>query len=112
MDVTDTFDWGQGSDEVCLELIENFKKFYDGYYGLINYGDDWIENFNQTIDPTQLALKEWKQIDANNFMGHLENLKSLLIGMTTGFDRWSDGILSEKDNINSRGFNRRISSDE
>ena len=61
--VSDILDYGQGYDDTILELLKAFNQFKDGYYSLINYGDDWwvkitCEEIYSSIHDTPYAPDE------------------------------------------------------
>ena len=88
----DVIDWGQGYDDTIMELIENFQKFRDGYYGLINYGDDWWENFNQGVEFDKIMKAQWETIEDVDIMGCLEAMAMAIAGNYVRFDDFADGV--------------------
>ena len=65
--VSDILDYGQGYDDTILELLKAFNQFKDGYYSLINYGDDWWKNFNQSSMFDEMMSEAWDKIEGKNF---------------------------------------------
>lgn len=86
-------DYGQGDDEVITELFINFKKLRDGYYGLVNNGNDWWTVFNQGIEFDREMAKIWESIDKNTeFMEKLTQMGMLMTGAYIHFDDFVDGL--------------------
>lgn len=88
----DVIDWGQGYDDTIMELLENFKKFRDGYYGLINYGDSWWENFNQGKDFDEIMKEQWEEFEKVDFMNLVEKMAVAIAGTYVRFDKFADGV--------------------
>jgi hypothetical protein len=88
----DVIDWGQGYDDTIMELIENFQKFREGYYGLINYGDDWWENFNQGVEFGKTMKAQWETLEDVDIMGCLEVMAMAIAGNYVRFDDFADGV--------------------
>lgn len=88
----DVIDWGQGYDDTIMELLENFKKFRDGYYGLINYGDEWWENFNQGTDFDEIMKEQWEEFEKVDFMNIVEKMAVAIAGTYVRFDKFADGV--------------------
>ena len=88
----DVIDWGQGYDDTIMELIDSFQKFRDGYYGLINYGDDWWENFNQGVDFNEIMKEQWEEFEKVDFMNLVEKMAVAIAGTYVRFDNFADGV--------------------
>ena len=88
----DVIEWGQGYDDTIMELLENFKKFRDGYYGLINYGDDWWKQFNQNVEFDKIMRANWETLEEVDIMGRLESMAIAIAGTYVSFDDFVDGV--------------------
>lgn len=88
----DVIDWGQGYDDTIMELMDNFKKFRDGYYGLINYGDDWWKSFNQNSSFDTIMKAQWDTLEDADIMGCMETMAIAIAGAYTKFDKFADGV--------------------
>ena len=91
-DISSVLDYGQGDDEVILTLFQAFRKFYDAYFELINYGDEWWQNFNQCTYFDEQMKKYWTRIESIDLIGTLDIMKCLMIGIYCDFDRFTDAI--------------------
>lgn len=88
----DIIDWGQGYDDTIMELLESFQKFRDGYYGLINYGNNWWENFNQGRDFDEIMKEQWKEFEKVDFMNIVEKMAVAIAGTYVKFDSFANGV--------------------
>ena len=88
----DVIEWGQGYDDTIMELLENFKKFRDGYYGLINIDDDWWKHFNQNVEFDKIMRANWETLEEVDIMGCLESMAIAIAGAYVTFDDFADGV--------------------
>lgn len=100
--LSDVIDWGQGYDDTIIELLKDFRKFRDGYYGLINHGDNWWKEFNQGTDFDEIMKQQWNLIDANDFMNCIEKMAVAIAGTYVQFDKFVDGVIEAYDS--GKGF--------
>lgn len=91
--LADVLDYGQGHDDVIVELLKNFQKFRDGYYGLINYGDDWWECFNQTTWFDRTMQEQWGKIKEVDLMETIDTMAMAMAGTYVRFDKFVDGVV-------------------
>ena len=90
--LAEVLDYGQGYDDVIAELFENFKKFRDGYFGLINYGDDWWKAFNQSTWFDEAMQEEWDKIEEIDFSATIEKMAMAMAGSYVRFEKFADGV--------------------
>lgn len=90
--ISDIVEYGQGYDDAILEVFKAFRKFYDGYYELVNYGDDWWETLNQDVCFERVMEKEWANFTSLDMDSVLSNMKMALIGVYVRLDRFVDGL--------------------
>lgn len=98
--LADVIDWGQGYDDSIIELLQAFQKFRDGYYGLINYGDDWWEMFNQGRDFDEIMKEQWTEFESIDFMNLVEKMTVAIAGTYVRFDNFVDGVVDAYNNGN------------
>ena len=98
--LSDVIDWGQGHDDTIMELLQAFQKFRDGYYDLINYGDDWWENFNQGRDFDEIMKEQWEKFESVDFMNLVEKMAVAIAGTYVRFDKFVDGVVDAYNNGN------------
>lgn len=96
-ELKDVIDWGQGYDDTIVELLKAFKQFRDGYYGLINYGDNWWKEFNQGVDFNEIMKSQWDLIDAHDFMNCIEKMRVAIAGTYVRFNEFVDGVVEAYD---------------
>ena len=96
--LSDVIDWGQGYDDTIMELLQEFQKFRDGYYGLINYGDDWWKNFNQGRDFDEIMKEQWEKFESIDFMNLVEKMSVAIAGTYVRFDEFVDGVVDAYNN--------------
>lgn len=92
--VSDILDYGQGYDDTILELLKAFNQFKDGYYSLINYGDEWWKNFNQSTMFDDMMSEAWNKLEGKNF-NLMENITKMSIAITGAyvkFDKFVEGV--------------------
>ena len=98
--LADVIDWGQGYDDTIVELLQAFQKFRDGYYELINYGDDWWENFNQGRDFDEIMKEQWEKFESVDFMNLVEKMAVAIAGTYVRFDEFANGVVDAYNNGN------------
>lgn len=108
--LADVLEYGQGYDDDITELFKAFKMFRDGYYALINYGDDWWEVFNQGKDFDEIMEEQWKQIEDIDFMNLIEKMAVAMAGTYVRFDRFVDGVVDAYEQGN--GFRHKEQENE
>ena len=96
--LSEILEYGQGYDDVIVELFKNFQKFRDGYYGLINYGDDWWKNFNQSTWFDKTMQEQWKQIEDIDFMTVIDTMAMAMAGEYVNFDKFVNGVIDAYEN--------------
>lgn len=103
-EVKDIIEWGQGYDDTILELLKAFKKFRDGYFGLINYDDDWWTLFNQGYEFNIIMKDAWKKID--EYM--MESIETMAIAIAGGYVNFNKLVESvEEAYENGSGFRHK-----
>lgn len=95
--IEDLVEWGQGDDDAIMDVIENFNKFRDGFYGLINYGDEWWEVFNQSSIFDDIMSEAWEEIDSINMMDLMEKMSIAMMGTYLRFDKFADALKDFKE---------------
>lgn len=91
--IDEVCDYGQGYDDVITELFQEFKKFRDGYFGLINYGDNWWERFNQGVEFDEIMKEAWNDIDRKyKLMNSIEIMANNMVGTYVMYDKFVDAI--------------------
>lgn len=98
--LADVIDWGQGYDDTIMELLQAFKKFRDGYYGLINYGDNWWDMFNQGTEFEEMMKEQWQKLEKIDIMDIIEKMAIAIAGTYVKFDDFVDGVVDAYDNGN------------
>ena len=90
--LTDVIDWVQGNDEQVVDLIKTYRQFYDAYYHLLSYFDEWWEYFNQDTCFDTVVKREWKKLEDADIMMALDTIAMLITGAVVKFDKFSDGV--------------------
>lgn len=93
MHLHETLEYGQGYDDDIVEILKSFQKFRDGYYELINNGDEWWDVFNQGIEFQEIMKKAWEEIEDADIMGNLEKMAIAIAGGYIRFDKFVDGVI-------------------
>ena len=91
--VVDILEYGQGYDDSIAEIFEAFNNFRNGYYGLINYGDDWWKTFNQDTMFDEMMASQWSEIEKIDMMGVIEKMAKAMIGTYVSFDRFAQVLI-------------------
>lgn len=91
--VTDILMYGQGYDDSIAELFDAFNQFRNGYYGLINYGDEWWEIFNQDSEFCTAMKREWLEVEKIELMDAIETMAKLMIGTYINFDAFTEVVV-------------------
>lgn len=100
--VVDILEYGQGYDDSIAEIFEAFNNFRNGYFGLINYGDDWWKTFNQDTMFDEMMASQWSEIEKIDMMGVIEKMAKAMIGTYVSFDRFAQVLIDA--NQNKMGF--------
>ena len=100
--VVDILEYGQGYDDSVAEIFEAFNNFRNGYFGLINYGDDWWKTFNQDTMFDEMMASQWSEIEKIDMMGVIEKMAKAMIGTYVSFDRFAQVLIDA--NQNKMGF--------
>ena len=100
--VVDILEYGQGYDDDIVEIFEAFNNFRNGYYGLINYGDDWWKTFNQDTMFDEMMASQWSEIEKIDMMEVIEKMAKAMIGTYVSFERFTQ-VLTDA-NQNKMGF--------
>lgn len=100
--VVDILEYGQGYDDSIAEIFEAFNNFRNGYFGLINYGDDWWKTFNQDTMFDEMMASQWSEIEKIDMMGVIEKMAKAMIGTYVCFDRFVQVLVDA--NQNKMGF--------
>lgn len=100
MEIEKCLDYGQGYDDTIVELFKAFKKFSDGYYELIDYGDDWWMCFNQNSEFNKIMKDAWERLDGehNRIMTCIDIMQIALVGGYCNFDKFTDGVIEAYEN--------------
>ena len=96
-------DYGQGNDEAITEIFKSFKAFRDGYYGLLNYGEDWWEVFNQGQAFDETMREAWEEIESMDIMESLEVMAMAMAGSYVNFNRFAEGVISLQEGKEKNG---------
>lgn len=108
-EVKDIINWGQGYDDTILEILKGFKKFRDGYYDLVNWGDDWWSHFNQGTDFDQIMKDAWSRVD-EDLMDVIETMTIAITGAYVDFNRMLEGV--EEAYENGSGYRHKEEKDD
>ena len=100
--VVDILEYGQGYDDGIAEIFEAFNNFRNGYYGLINYGDDWWKTFNQDTMFDEMMASQWSEIEKIDMMEVIEKMAKAMIGTYVSFERFTQVLIDA--NQNKMGF--------
>lgn len=101
--VKDIINWGQGYDDTILEILKGFKNFQDGYFQLINWGDDWWTHFNQGYEFDAIMKKAWDKVNKNDELFEVIEIMSIAItGAYVDFNKMVEGV--EEAYKNGLGF--------
>lgn len=100
--VVDILEYGQSYDDEIAKIFEAFNNFRNGYFGLINYGDDWWKTFNQDTMFDEMMASQWSEIEKIDMMGVIEKMAKAMIGTYVSFDRFAQ-VLIDADK-NKMGF--------
>lgn len=91
--LSQVLEYGQGYDDVIVELFKSFKQFMEGYFGLINYGDDWWQNFNQGVEFDEVMKEQWKKIESIDFMKTIDTMAMAMAGTYVDFYKFVNGVI-------------------
>ena len=96
--VVDILEYGQGYDDEIAEIFEAFNKFRDGYYELVNYGDEWWQVFNQDTMFDEMMRTQWSEIEKIDMDGVIEKMAKAMIGTYVSFDRFAKVVIDADKN--------------
>lgn len=91
--VIDVLEYGQGDDGNIAEIFKAFKQFRDGYYELVNWGDDWWKVFNQDTMFDEMMAEQWNEIEKIDFMSVIEKMAKAMIGTYVRFDSFAETVI-------------------
>lgn len=92
-EVKDIINWNQGYDDTILEVMKGFKKFRDGYYELVNWGDDWWKHFNQGSDFDEIMKEAWEKIDGcDRLFESIDIMAMAITGAYVDFNKMFEGV--------------------
>ena len=105
--IIDICDKGQGYDDSIKEVLAAFQKFRDGYYELIDHGDEWWDVFNQSSAFDKVMTEAWNEIDTNhNLMDNIEVMAAAMLGNYINFNKFvNELIIEECSNENDTDIN-------
>lgn len=85
-------EFGQQDDDIVLDLFNGLNKMVNGYYQLINYGDDWWKAMNQDSWFDSEMKEVWESVDWDEVETALELLSKLMIGTYVRLNRFTEGL--------------------
>ena len=91
--VIDVLEYGQGDDGEIAEIFKAFKQFRDGYYELVNWGDDWWKVFNQDTMFDEMMSEQWNEIEKIDFMSVIEKMAKAMIGTYVRFNYFAETVI-------------------
>lgn len=103
--VREILEYGQGQDDAIAEVFKEFNNFRNGYYGLINYGDEWWEVLNQDCVFDEMMKEQWKEIEQIDFMSVIEKMAKALAGTYVNFSAFADVVV--KASADGHGVHRK-----
>ena len=95
--VIDVLEYGQGDDGNIAEIFKAFKQFRDGYYELVNWGDDWWKVFNQDTMFDEMMSEQWNEIEKIDFMSVIEKMAKAMIGTYVRFNSFAETVILASD---------------
>ena len=94
--ITNICDIGQGYDDSIREVLSAFQKFRDGYYELIDHGDEWWDVFNQSSSFDRVMSEAWTEIDeVHKLMDAIEVMAAAMIGNYVNFNKFVNELILE-----------------
>ena len=93
-DLESIIDYGQGDDEWILQIFKAFKKFYEGFYELIDNGDAWWDAFNQSTYFNETMQREWQKIEDIDMISTLGNMANAMMGTYLKYEKFVDALES------------------
>ena len=96
--VVDILEYGQGYDDEIAEIFEAFNKFRDGYYELVNYGDEWWKVFNQDTMFDEMMASQWSEIEKIDMMEVIEKMAKAMVGTYVRFGAFAKVVIDADKN--------------
>ena len=91
--LVDILEYGQGYDDFIAEVYEAFNQFRNGYYGLLNFGDEWWETFNQDNMFDDMMKKQWAEIEKIDLMSVIDKMAKAMAGTYVDFDAFARVVI-------------------
>ena len=103
--LSEILEYGQGADDVIMEIFVGFHKFWDGYYTLVNYGDEWWKDtFNQSIEFDKLMKSQWQKLENADIGEVIDTMAIAMAGVYVKFGKFVEGVVGAyKDGKGYRG---------
>lgn len=102
--VRDILEFGQGDDDCVFEAFQGIHYLLQGYYTLVNYGDDWWKNtLNQDVWCDQLIKEQWEKVDWEEFETAIEIIYKVMCGSYVRESKFYEAL----ENLNERGIGFR-----
>ena len=79
-DISKIADFGQGSDENIIDILKALNQMSQAYYTLVDMGDDWWTQFNQTTDFEGAMKDHWTVLESIGLIDHIESMQKLALG--------------------------------
>lgn len=89
-DIGELLDYGQGDDTAITEILDGFNKLCEGFYQLVNYGDEWWKVLNQNIVTDTLIEEAWRYLfpSTGDTIEKLDQIEIALAGSYIKFDKF------------------------
>ena len=84
--------FGQGDDDTVLELFNGLNNMTNGYYALINHGNNWWQEMNQDVWFDSAMQEAWDKVDWDSVETALEMISKLMIGTYVRLGKFTDGL--------------------
>lgn len=104
--VVDVLDYGQGYDNEIAEVFKAFKMFRDGYYGLVGFGENWWEVFNQGTEFDEIMGEHWEKIKSEQLMLYIETMAIAMAGTYIRFDEFAETVILASEE--GKGFRKEV----
>ena len=91
--VIEILNYGQGCDDEIANIFNAFKKFRDGYYELIDYGENWWRVFNQSTMFDEMMSEQWETFNKIDFMELIGKMSIAMAGTYVNFDAFADTVI-------------------
>ena len=90
--LSSVLEFGQCDDDDVLELFNGLKMMSDGFYKLINHGDEWWDAMNQDVWFNEAMKNEWNKVDWDEVETAIEMMSKLMIGTYVRLNKFVDGL--------------------